>query len=97
MKSVGATDNFIRFPFVVEGWLMGLVAGSISYGLMSLMYKTLFDSFNTLNHEILSLAPFDEHWLVLLIGFLGGGMLVGVIGSAISIRKHLHQEGGLRQ
>ena len=39
MKSVGATDSYVRFPFVVEGWLMGLVAGSISYGLMSLLYK----------------------------------------------------------
>lgn len=97
MKSVGATDNFIRFPFVVEGWLMGLLAGSISYGLMALLYKPLYAMFDKLGSTTFRLAPFSDHWVVLLVGFLGGGMLVGIIGSMISIRKHLHQEGGLRQ
>lgn len=97
MKSVGATDNFIRFPFVVEGWLMGLLAGGISYGLMSLLYKPLYAMFDKLGSATFRLAPFSDHWAVLLVGFLVGGMLVGVLGSLISIRKHLHQEGGLRQ
>ncbi len=97
MKSVGATDNFIRFPFVVEGWLMGLLAGSISYGLMALLYNPLYTMFDKLGSDTFRLAPFSEHWVVLLVGFLVGGMLVGIIGSIISIRKHLQQEGGLRQ
>ena len=97
MKSVGATDNFIRFPFVVEGWLMGLLAGGISYGLMYLLYKPLYTMFEQLGSATFRLAPFTDHWTVLLLGFLGGGMLVGVLGSIISLRKHLHQEGGLRQ
>ena len=97
MKSVGATDGFIRFPFVVEGWLMGVLAGGIGYGLMAALYRPLYDMFDQLGSTTFALAPFSEHWAVLLIGFLGGGMLVGVLGSIISLRKHLHQEGGLRQ
>ncbi|MBE6806661.1 MAG: ABC transporter permease [Ruminococcaceae bacterium] len=97
MKSVGATDHFIRLPFVIEGWLMGLLAGGISYGLIALLYKTLWGSVDKMNIDLLRLAPFSEHWVVLLVGFLVGGMLVGILGSAISVHKHLHQEGGLHQ
>lgn len=91
MKSVGATDGYVRFPFVVEGWLLGVLAGGIGFGLISLLYRALADNLTTFK-----LVPFGEQWLPLLIGFLAGGMLVGVCGSAISIRKYLRQEGSMR-
>ena len=91
MKSVGATDGYVRFPFVVEGWLLGVLAGGIGFGLISLLYRALADNLTTFK-----LVPFGEQWLPLLIGFLAGGMLVGVCGSAISIRKYLRQEGSVR-
>lgn len=95
MKSVGATDGYVRLPFVVEGLLLGAVAGVIGYGLMSVLYRALVDSI-VIKNQTFALVPFDRQWFPLLIGFLGGGMLVGVCGSAISIRKYLRQEGSMR-
>ena len=95
MKSVGATDGFVRFPFVVEGWLMGIVAGGIGYGLIYLLYQAIVDNL-VVKNQLFSLVPFDRQWLPLLVGFLAGGTLVGVSGSAISIRKYLKQEGSMR-
>ena len=91
MKSVGATDGYVRFPCVVEGLLLGVVAGGIGYGLISLLYRALADNLTTFK-----LVPFGQQWLPLLVCFLAGGMLVGVCGSAISIRKYLKQEGSMR-
>ena len=95
MKSVGATDGFIRFPFVVEGMLLGLIAGGVGYGLIALLYRVLYQNF-TFDNPLLSLVPFSQEWLPLLVGFLAGGTLVGVCGSVISMSKYLKQEGGLR-
>ncbi|MBQ4333595.1 MAG: permease-like cell division protein FtsX [Clostridia bacterium] len=95
MKSVGATDSFVRFPFVVEGLLLGLIAGSVGFGLIALLYHTLVKNF-VFNNPLLTLVPFADQWRPLLLGFLVGGMLVGVCGSAISMSKYLKQEGGVR-
>lgn len=95
MKSVGATDSYVRFPFVVEGLLLGLIAGTVGFGLIALLYRTLVKNF-VFNNPLLTLVPFADQWRPLLLGFLVGGMLVGVCGSAISMSKYLKQEGGVR-
>ena len=95
MKSVGATDGYVRFPFVVEGLLLGMIAGGVGYGLIALLYQMLLDNL-TFDNPLLKLVPFSHQWSVLLIGFLAGGMLVGVCGSAISMSKYLKQEGSER-
>lgn len=94
MKSVGATDGFVRLPFIVEGVLLGFTAGAVGYGLIYLLYSQLAKSLDL--GMLLSPVPFAEVWGALLIGFLVGGMLVGVCGSAISMTKYLKQEGSLR-
>lgn len=94
MKSVGATDGFVRFPFVVEGIVLGLVAGAVGYGLIFLLYGYLVRNFDF--GVLVSLVPFSAVWDLLLIGFLAGGILVGMCGSAISMSKYLKQEGGVR-
>ena len=78
MKSVGATDSFVRFPFVVEGVLLGLIAGSVGFTLIAMLYQTLLKSF-TFNNPLLTLVPFAEQWRPLLLGFLLGGVLVVVV------------------
>ena len=93
MKSVGATDGFIRFPFVVEGMLVGLIAGGVGYGLIALLYRALVKNF-VFDNPLLALVPFSREWMPLLIGFLAGGVLVGICGSAISMGRYLKQEGG---
>ena len=95
MKSVGATDSFVRFPFVVEGLLLGLVAGTVGFALIALLYHTLMKNC-VFNNPLLTLVPFADQWRPLLLGFLVGGMLVGVCGSAISMSKYLKQEGSMR-
>ena len=95
MKSVGATDGFIRFPFVVEGMLVGLVAGAIAYGLVAALYHALLNNLN-FDNPLLTLIPFSDLWGTLLTGFLVGGVLVGICGSIISMGKYLRHEGGLR-
>ncbi len=94
MKSVGATDGFVRFPFVVEGVILGFVAGVLGYALLWLLYSQLVQNFAT--GVLWSLVPFSSVWGRLLIGFMGGGMFVGVCGSVISMSRYLKQEGSLR-
>lgn len=95
MKSVGATDGYVRFPFVVEGLLLGMVAGFVGFGLIALLYKAILDNL-IFDNPLLRLVPFANEWFPLLSGFLLGGMLVGVCGSAISMSKYLKQEGSAR-
>lgn len=98
MKAVGATNAFVRMPFIIEGMVLGLVAGGISYGLLYLVYDKLGDFLmDSMNGSILSgvgTVPFVTMWWQLLVAFLCGGMLVGMIGSAISMRKYLKEAGG---
>lgn len=94
MKSVGATDSYVRFPFVVEGLLLGLVSGGVGYGLIALLYQAIMGNL-VFDNPLLRLVSFDTLWLPLLIGFLVGGMLVGVCGSAISMSKYLKHEGNI--
>lgn len=94
MKSVGATDGFVRFPFVVEGVILGFLSGAIGFGLLWLLYSQLVKSFA--GGILWNLVSFAEVWGVLLIGFMVGGILVGVCGSAISMSRYLKQEGSLR-
>lgn len=95
MKSVGATDAFIRFPFVVEGVLVGAVAGGAGYGLIALLYYVVTQNFS-FDNPLLKLVPFSAQWGPLLICFMGGGILVGVCGSIISMNRYLKQEGEAR-
>lgn len=93
MRSVGATSGFIRFPFIVEGMVLGLLAGGVGYGLLYFVYSQLAKMF-TVNGQRMTLIPFDQVWVVLLAGFLAGGVLTGMLGSAISMGKYLKEQGG---
>ena len=94
MKWVGATDSYVRFPFVVEGLLVGLISGVVGYGLIAWLYQAIMDNLS-FDNPLLQPVSFDSQWFLLLIGFLAGGMLVGMCGSVISMNKYLKQEGDL--
>lgn len=94
MKWVGATDSYVRFPFVVEGLLLGLISGGVGYGLTALLYQAIVGNL-TFGNPLLAPVSFDALRLPLLIGFLAGGMLVGVSGSVISMNKYLKNEKDL--
>lgn len=91
MKSVGATDAFIRFPFAVEGMVMGLLSGGIAYGVMYYVYEKLSQNFTF--GPMMGLVSFSRVWLVLLVGFLLAGLITGVLGSVISMSRYLKTEG----
>lgn len=92
MKYVGATNGFIRWPFMVEGMIIGLISVLISMGILGLSYNGLADKINvTLISEKIgtSLLTFNEMFSSLLIVYLILGIGIGAIGSAISMKKYL--------
>ncbi len=93
MKSVGATKRFIRTPFVIEGVILGLLAGLLTYGITYLIYTQL-EKYLTFS-AFLGLVKFNVVCLPLLIGFLAAGVLTGVLGSVISMGRYLREKGAV--
>jgi len=93
MKSVGATNSFIRLPFIIEGLVIGLVSGLLGFGIIWGVYGQLAANFSP--GGFMSLISFGSVSATLLIGFLAAGGLTGVIGSAVSMGKYLRDEGGI--
>ena len=90
MRSVGATRAFIRFPFMIEGLILGVFAGGLSYGLLYGLYAVILRLFpGTATFQLIS---FDQVWWQLLLGFIVGGMLVGLLGSCISTGRYLREQ-----
>ncbi len=91
MKMVGATNGFIRLPFVVEGFTLGMIGAAVSFGLMWLLYDWVvvqLDSVSTLK-LLFNFVPFTELLMPMVVTFAGAGLFVGVIGSWTSIRKFM--------
>lgn len=89
MRSVGATRRFIRFPFVVEGITLGVIAGGVTYGIIYGVYELVvrFVEFG----KDFTPVPFATVWWQLLAGFMGIGVLIGIIGSSISLSRYLKE------
>ena len=94
MKYVGATNGFIRLPFIVEGITLGVVSGGLSFGIIYFAYdylvKWVSSQTATWFGQIISeLVPFSAVSQYLLIGFIGGGAFIGLFGCVAFIGKHL--------
>ena len=91
MKMVGATNGFIRLPFVVEGFTLGMVGAALAFGLEWLMYNALLDRIALVDTLKLfsTLVPFEELLLPMIATFTCAGMFVGIVGSWTSIRKFM--------
>ena len=90
MKMVGATNGFIRWPFVYEGFIIGLLSAGIAFGLQWLLYATVAKSIAVSDVlRIFSVVDFTTIWQPVALVFGGVGMLVGVGGSLTAIRKFL--------
>ncbi len=92
MKAVGATDAFVRIPFVVEGMLIGLISALIAEGILYFCYRvateTIISTLGT--NDIVKYG--DMAWILLAV-FIAIGVLAGIIGSVIMISKYLRKEG----
>ena len=95
MKSVGATNSFVRLPFVVEGIILGITSGVISlgfvWGLYELAVKEFSDILSSFNG--LGFLKFTDYALPMLGIFVAIGVLTGVGGSIITMSKYLNKEG----
>ena len=88
MKFVGATDWFIRWPFVIEGMIIGAVGSLLATAILYFIYRGIF-GFIASNLLIANLVPVSFVLTTLLGGFLLGGIVVGAIGSIAALRKFL--------
>lgn len=90
MKLVGATNWFIRWPFLIEGALIGFIGALIPVSIISYIYLSGFDTIMTYlsgtNFALLAPNPFLVQLVVLLLTI---GVVIGAIGSSLSIRKFL--------
>ena len=92
MKAVGATDSFVRIPFVVEGMLIGVVSALIAEGLLYFCYRVATETIiSTLGTSDIVHYSDVAGWLLLV--FIGIGIFAGVLGSVIMISKYLRHEG----
>lgn len=90
MKMVGATNAFIRTPFVIEGLILGLLGGLFGFLIQWLLYTLLNSSLmDTLTGSFVTLVPFKTVMWPLLAAFLGIGVLIGVFGGLNAIRNYL--------
>lgn len=92
MKAVGATNNFIRFPFVVEGVVLGVAAAGITMVIIYFVYKAVLGAIQE-SMMTQGAVPFTSFMWPLLGIFLLLGVLAGAIGSLISLGKYLRKEG----
>lgn len=90
MKMVGATNGFVRGPFIVEGMLLGLAGGVIAFFCQWGIYELIADAVNTGGTiELLTIIPFREIAGRMFGIFAAVGLAVGTTGSAMAIRKFL--------
>ena len=90
MKYLGATNSFISWPYIIEGIIIGFVGSLIAMAVMLLAYN-YFLSMDVTLFEAMSIkfCGISEIILPLVSWFIGIGVLLGAIGSAVSIRRHL--------
>ena len=93
MKYIGATDFFVRAPFVLEGMLIGLIGAAVPLGLIYSLYNYalnyVINRFTVLS-GFLNFLSVDEIFHFLIPVSLGVGVGIGFLGSIATVRKHLH-------
>ena len=90
MKMVGATNGFIRLPFVVEGFTLGMLGAVLAFGLEWIGYDSLVEKVNSVDAlQLFSFVPFQELLIPMVVTFGAAGMFVGIVGSWTSIRKFM--------
>ena len=90
MKMVGATNFFIRLPFMVEGFTLGMLGAALAFGLEWWGYDALVQKISGVDSlQLFSFVPFQELLIPMVVVFSFAGMFVGIVGSWTSIRKFM--------
>ncbi len=90
MKFVGATDWFIRWPFIIEGIAIGIIGAGASIAIIMAGYGAIVNVVNSLNIMFFTVKPLTELTGIIIGSSLGLGAILGGLGSLISVRKHLN-------
>ncbi len=93
MKYVGAADWFIRWPFVVAGVIIGIVGAIMAFILSAYAYNAIEGKFShditALGTNFIKMVKIKDIWYQLIVSYMAIGIIVGSLGSFLSIRKHL--------
>jgi cell division transport system permease protein len=90
MKMVGATNGFIRLPYVVEGFILGMGSAILAFGLEWLMYDAMVVKVAEVDTlQLFSFVPFSQLLWPMVLTFSAAGLFVSIVGSWSSIRKFL--------
>lgn len=91
MKYIGATNKFIKKPFVIEGAILGLASSIISFTIISLAYVVLYARLPKIGTSlgIFGFVAYSSLWYQILAIYIFLGLFIGIFGSAMSIRKYL--------
>ena len=90
MKMVGATNGFIRLPFIVEGFTLGMIGAVLAFGLEWVAYDALVQKISHVDAlKLFTFVPFENLLVPMLIVFGAAGLFVGIVGSWTSIRKFM--------
>lgn len=90
MKMVGATNGFIRLPFVVEGFTLGMMGAALAFGLEWVLYDALVIKIAEVDAlKLFNLVPFEQLLIPMIATFAAAGLFVGIVGSWTSIRKFM--------
>ena len=91
MKMVGATNGFIRLPFIVEGFTLGMIGAVLAFGLEWVAYDALVQKISQVDAlKLFTFVPFENLLVPMLIVFGAAGLFVGIVGSWTSIRKFMN-------
>lgn len=91
MRYIGATNKFIKKPFVIEGAIMGLVSALISFMLISIAYVVIYARIPKVGSSlgVFGFIPYSSLWWIILAIYVVLGLFIGILGSSISIKKYL--------
>ena len=90
MKMVGATNGFIRLPFVVEGFTLGMLGAALAFGLEWVMYDAMVVKIGEVDAlQLFKFVPFQQLLIPMIATFAATGLFVGEVGSWTAIRKFM--------
>ncbi len=90
MKYIGSTDWFIRWPFIVEGLIIGFIGAIAAFVLVALTYNAIQNMLNSDFQYVIKLVSLSQVGLQMVLIYIIIGCIIGALGSFISIRKYLH-------
>ncbi|MBO5648305.1 MAG: permease-like cell division protein FtsX [Clostridia bacterium] len=88
MRYIGATNFFMTTPFIIEGIIIGIISAGVGYILQCTLYDAIFRAMSG-EYKMIAVAPLADVQTYLLLGFLVIGVIAGMIGSGISLRRYM--------